>query len=32
MYANLGFGRETACDILRCLKGGNIGANCGFER
>jgi len=32
MCANLRFGRETAYDILRCLKGGNIGANCGFGR
>jgi len=30
MRANLGFGREAAYDMLRCSKGGTIGANCGF--
>jgi len=32
MCANLWFGRKVAYDMLRCLKGGNIGANYGFGR
>jgi len=30
MCANLGFSREVAYDMLRCLKRGNIGAKSGF--